>query len=49
MLVKVGGAILAVAIAVGGTWYFMNPSPSPGGKKGKSSAAAKAKKAKKAK
>jgi hypothetical protein len=47
-LVKVGGAILAVAIAVGGIWYFMNPSPSSGGRKGKSSAAAKAK-AKKAK
>jgi|GEM_PF-5532707 len=42
-LVKVGGAILAIAVAAGGIWYFMNPStPSYGGKKGKSAAAKKA-------
>jgi hypothetical protein len=47
-LAKVGGAILAIAIAVGGIWYFMNSSSSPGAKKGKSAAAKKAAAKKKA-
>ncbi len=41
-LAKVGGGILAIAIAAGGIWYYMNSTPSYGPKKGKSAAAKKA-------
>jgi hypothetical protein len=37
-----GGAVLAIAIAGGGVWYWMSSSPSTGSKKAKSAAAKKA-------
>jgi hypothetical protein len=36
------GVIVAVAVAAGGIWYWMNSAPTPGSKKGKSAAAKKA-------
>jgi hypothetical protein len=41
-LTKVGGAILALAIAGGGIWYFTNSGSSGGARKAKSAAAKKA-------